>query len=465
MHRIELVNCNLPAEAKFLLEILNKYGEARVIGGYVRDIIYKKLHSNFPQPNYYYNPFSTEKPTNPTTNRSNPGTSSAQNNLQNQAQIPTHYQSDIDLATNLEPNKVKEIISKAGINIIDSGIKYGTVTAIIEDNPTIPNQKKSYNTYEITTLRQDLECDGRYATVKFGTNWESDAARRDFTINALSLDSSGKVYDYFNGIEDLKNNQIKFIGDPAKRIAEDYLRILRYFRFVAYLNSEIEPEQLEVVISLQHNIKSLSRERIWGEVKKILSFDTSPKILAQMYQAGMFQWLYLQDNTISQDYTSKEIANLRFISNHPIANLSALLYVLGYDQADIKKLCEDWKLSNQDKKYITTVAEIRQEVGITKSNQREMLFRIGHTLYQSLLLRNYILGGDDTYHDIRTLYVNSKSHNDILPVNGNDIKKMGIEAKSIGIILNEAKDLWAKSGFSYNRTEMLNIIKRKLLKK
>ena len=127
---------------------------------------------------------------------------------------------DIDLATSLEPHEVKKKLSEKGIKVIDTGISHGTITAIL-------NKKK----LEITTLRKDISTDGRHANVIFTQDWEQDASRRDFTINAIYTDIEGRIFDPFNGISDLQNGKIKFIGSPEKRIQEDYLRILRYFRF------------------------------------------------------------------------------------------------------------------------------------------------------------------------------------------------------------------------------------------
>ena len=127
---------------------------------------------------------------------------------------------DIDLATSLEPDEVKKKLNKEYIKVIDTGISHGTVTAIL-------NKKK----FEITTLRKDVSTDGRHANVEFTLNWEQDASRRDFTINAIYADIDGRIFDPQNGISDLQKGEVKFIGSPSERIQEDYLRILRYFRF------------------------------------------------------------------------------------------------------------------------------------------------------------------------------------------------------------------------------------------
>ena len=136
---------------------------------------------------------------------------------------------DIDLATVKKPQEVMNLLKNANIRVVDTGIKYGTVTAVIDGQA-----------FEITTLRRDLKCDGRYAEVEFTDDWEEDASRRDFTINAMSCDLDGKLYDYFSGKEDLAAGLVRFVGDANERVEEDVLRILRFFRFNAYFAHDFD---------------------------------------------------------------------------------------------------------------------------------------------------------------------------------------------------------------------------------
>ena len=153
---------------------------------------------------------------------------------------------DVDLATSLEPDEVKKRLNKEDIKVVDTGIAHGTVTAIL-------NKKK----FEITTLRKDISTDGRHANVEFTSSWEQDALRRDFTINAIYVDIEGRIFDPQNGITDLQNGKIKFIGNPDERIQEDYLRILRYFRFFAQY-SKIEFDQ-NIIRSIKKYIDGLNK--------------------------------------------------------------------------------------------------------------------------------------------------------------------------------------------------------------
>ena len=168
---------------------------------------------------------------------------------------------DIDLATSLEPDEVKKRLNREDIKVVDTGISHGTVTAIL-------NKKK----FEITTLRKDVSTDGRHANVEFTSNWEEDASRRDFTINAIYADIEGRIFDPLNGISDLQNGIIKFIGSSEQRIQEDYLRILRYFRFFTqYSKIDYDQNIIRSVKQYINGLNKISNERIFDELKKILT--------------------------------------------------------------------------------------------------------------------------------------------------------------------------------------------------
>ena len=168
---------------------------------------------------------------------------------------------DIDLATSLKPEEVKKKLNEEDIKVIDTGITHGTVTAIL-------NKKK----FEITTLREDISTDGRHANVEFTLNWELDASRRDFTINAIYADVEGRIFDPLKGLTDLENRKVKFIGDPEIRIQEDYLRILRYFRFFTqYSKVDYDQEVIRSIKKYINGLNKVSNERIFDELKKILA--------------------------------------------------------------------------------------------------------------------------------------------------------------------------------------------------
>lgn len=187
--------------------------------------------------------------------------------------------SDVDIATVLLPDEVINRLEAAGINAIPTGIEHGTVTAAVDGK-----------NYEITTLRRDVATDGRRATVAFATDWQEDAARRDFTINALYADpKSGEIFDYFDGLSDLEARRLRFIGDANQRIAEDFLRILRYFRFLArYGEGQIDGDAIKACAVGAHGLTALSRERIAQELTRILGLKNPVASVGLMIDNGIF---------------------------------------------------------------------------------------------------------------------------------------------------------------------------------
>jgi poly(A) polymerase len=184
---------------------------------------------------------------------------------------------DVDCATKLMPAEVIAACSKAGIRTVPTGIEHGTVTAILKDGPV-----------EITTLRRDVATDGRRATIAFASDWPEDAARRDFTINALyAHPETLEIADYFGGLDDLAARRVRFIGSAAARIAEDHLRILRYFRFQARFGAELDAEAEAACSELAHTLKGLSRERIAAELLALLALPDPHATLARMRSGGV----------------------------------------------------------------------------------------------------------------------------------------------------------------------------------
>lgn len=190
-------------------------------------------------------------------------------------QLPVN---DIDLATRLQPQEVMERLEAARIKAVPTGIDHGTVTAVSDGHP-----------FEVTTLRRDVSTDGRRATVAFTDDWKEDAARRDFTINALSADpKTGEIFDYFGGREDLAERHIRFIGDPLMRIAEDHLRILRFFRFHArFGRGDPDAAALDACTKRANDLMGLSRERIADELLKLLAVDDPSPTVGIMLQHGI----------------------------------------------------------------------------------------------------------------------------------------------------------------------------------
>ncbi|MGB7204700.1 MAG: CCA tRNA nucleotidyltransferase, partial [Anderseniella sp.] len=206
---------------------------------------------------------------------------------------PVH---DIDIATQLLPEQVIEAAKSSGLKAIETGIDHGTVTIVSENN-----------SFEVTTLRRDVATDGRHATVAYTDDWARDAARRDFTLNSLYADRHGKVYDPLGGYGDLLARIIRFVGDPVSRISEDYLRILRYFRFFSQYGSETpDPEAMAACTSLRDGLNQLSRERIGQEMRKLLLANGAGHTAGLMNEAGVSKVLFGCD--LDADLLSRVIA-------------------------------------------------------------------------------------------------------------------------------------------------------------
>lgn len=232
---------------------------------------------------------------------------------------------DIDLATKLTPQEVTQKLEAAEIKVVPTGIEHGTVTAVIDKTP-----------FEITTLRKDIETDGRRATVAFTDDWAEDARRRDFTMNTLLADQDGNIFDPLGqGVDDIEAKRIVFVGEPSERIEEDYLRILRYFRFHAlYADGEPDAEALKACEQAADKIKTLSKERITQEMFKILSVDKPDKILELMFKHSVLSGVVKsKDEFLTIRHVSKFQCdyNLRFLA-------SRFLVLADFDEKQIEEM-------------------------------------------------------------------------------------------------------------------------------
>lgn len=244
---------------------------------------------------------------------------------------------DVDIATALLPLDVIDRLEAGGIKAIPTGIEHGTVTAAVDGK-----------NYEITTLRRDVATDGRRATVAFATDWREDAARRDFTINALyAHPKSGEVFDYYDGLADLEARKLRFIGDASERISEDFLRILRYFRFLArYGNGDLDAEAVKACAKGAHGLKALSRERIAQELTRILALKDPVISVGLMIEHGIFApFLPELSGTAANDLRRLVIREAQF--EQPISLPARFLALLTRDAVAVDKVAARLKLSNK----------------------------------------------------------------------------------------------------------------------
>ena len=329
---------------------------------------------------------------------------------------------DLDLATILQPADVIRRLEAAGIKAVPTGIEHGTVTAV-----------SSGTVVEVTTLRSDVSTDGRRATVAFTDDWAKDAGRRDFTINALYADPfTGELFDYFNGFDDLKTRRIRFIGEPLQRIAEDHLRILRYFRFHArYGHGDPDPAALKACVDRANDLMALSRERIADELLKLLSLDDPAPTIRLMHAHGLFAPVVPEISDTSRLDGLVAAEESARIKPDPLRRLAALLPT---DPATAERVAARLKLSNRAKKRLGSAANCN--LGL---NPRALAYRIGtESAVDRLLLANQLA-------DARRI---AKWTPPRMPIGGADVMARGIpEGPQIARTLRGIEDAWEAAGF------------------
>lgn len=341
---------------------------------------------------------------------------------------------DIDLATTALPEETFKILKTNNLQAIPTGIAHGTVTAVVDGLG-----------FEITTLRQDIHTDGRHADVSFTTDWETDAARRDFTINALSVDKNGVLYDYFDGQKDLETHVLRFIGDPARRIEEDYLRILRYFRFASQLNWPLQnKKELELCASFAPQLKSLSRERIQAELLKLLSGDGCVAMIELMRDYGI--WDVLLDAPISLSALRQVVEmEKKYGENDPVRRLIALV---GWKNHD--KLHRITVPSNKEKKRLEN---LRSLCALTRDNRslNRRLYNFGTVAVKDF----YYLIHDDTHFKEIDAW-----RKPVFPVTAADVVPFtGGEGPAVGVVLRTLENYWVDHAFEPSRDELTGMIK------
>ncbi len=254
--------------------------------------------------------------------------------------------SDVDFATTLAPEEVTTRVKAAGLKAVPTGLAHGTVTVVVGKRG-----------HEVTTLRRDVETDGRRAVVAFTDSFEEDALRRDFTINQLSLSTDGALHDYAGGLDDLKARRVRFIGDPERRIREDYLRILRFFRFSArYGEGPFDSEGLSACAALAEGMAILSRERVWAELAKLLVAPRASKALAAMRDGGVWNRML----ALPADLAVFDAALALSPHSDAISRLAALCL---REEADVARLDEALRFSVAERRRLEAAAGARAELG------------------------------------------------------------------------------------------------------
>jgi tRNA nucleotidyltransferase/poly(A) polymerase len=283
---------------------------------------------------------------------------------------------DIDIATTTLPDEVVRRAEAAGLRAVPTGIEHGTVTLVADGMP-----------FEVTTLRQDVETFGRKAKVAFGRDWKVDAERRDFTMNALSITADGVIHDYVDGLADLEARRIRFIGDPARRIAEDYLRVLRFFRFQAsYALGSPDPAGLSACIAARDGLRSLSRERVRAELMKLLVAPFAAATVTVMAEAGFMTMLFGGVALIESFAAMERVEAAVGLLPDPMRRLAALGVLVTEDAG---RLREKLRLFNAEHDRLFSMADgwwrlspaVGEAAQLGEAGQQSLLYRIGPERY------------------------------------------------------------------------------------
>lgn len=335
-----------------------------------------------------------------------------------------HKVSDLDLATKILPAEVMERLTAAKIKAVPTGLDHGTITAVSDGKPV-----------EITTLRRDVSTDGRRATVAFTDDWKEDAARRDFTINALSADPvTGEIFDYFGGLEDLEQRRVRFIGDPLQRIAEDHLRILRFFRFHArFGRGEPDAEAVAACAARANDLMTLSRERIADELIKLLSMPDPGPTVALMLKRGILAPVIPEIPGDAADRLEALIEAERAARIAP-DGLRRLAALLPAEPKVADTVAARLRLSNKARKRLACAAH--DELG---PSPKALAYRFGTDCAIDRLL---LAGKISEAASIRNWTV---PH---LPIGGGDLIRRGlVKGPVVAKTLKSIDRAWADSGF------------------
>lgn len=352
---------------------------------------------------------------------------------------------DYDFASQFFPNDIIKILEKNNIKAVPTGIEFGTITAVI-----------NHKHFEITTLRKDKETDGRHVKPEFVDDYLEDAARRDFTINALYLDVNGKIYDYFNGLSDLADHQVKFIGDADERITEDYLRILRFFRFSARYAKKLDNKGLKACVKNKENIKKLSKERIKDELFKIFDKTSNQKLI----------WIF---DELENSKIREELFSAKFQTEHlkklldlkiPTTNHLKFAALIINKEVSLEEIFSNLSFSNKEKKYFTFLFKnFYYLVNLNFKALRELLVFDDKQFVYDLFLLNLSQRKLLKENEIKKLlnYIVEFSLPNF-PINGDDLISIGLKGEQIGLKLSELKKKWIESDFKLKREELLKII-------
>lgn len=352
---------------------------------------------------------------------------------------------DIDFASTLLPERMMELAQQQGWKAIPTGIDHGTVTLVL---PT--------RVVEVTTLRRDVATDGRHAKVAYTDHFEEDAARRDFTINALYMDADGKIYDYFDGQKDLSARTVRFIGDAQARIREDGLRILRYFRFFARFGATADTAAVAACLEQKHMLSQLSGERIAAEMRKLMMAPAPLTALEQMAAIGLPALLTQAEWDCSRLRALSAYEREHPLAAHPLVRLVSLFVPAGRMEV-ARWIGERWKLSRAERKQLEMLSEeahsadpVQVKAWLRKQERGVVIARI--------LLAS--LDSDEALATQQLLQLAEDWDAPLFPIVAADLMAIGYpQGKDLGDTLRQLEEHWAQSDYQLGKEALLAEVK------
>ena len=356
---------------------------------------------------------------------------------------------DVDIATDAAPEAVMAALEGAGLKAVPTGLAHGTVTAVSERRG-----------YEITTLRHDVATDGRHATVAFTDDWAADAARRDFTMNALFMDADGTLYDPCGGLRDAKAGRVRFVGAPAQRLDEDVLRLLRYFRFFAHYD-RLPADQAALVAcrAAAPRLPSLSGERVRQELLKLLAAPDPGGACALMAEAEIFPHVLPEATALKRLLALPALEKRCGARRDPLVRLAALIEVgpVGAEQAAARL-----RFSNMEKNRLVALAapDLPFFGALSGAMLTRTLYRLGGALTRDLALIAWAgetaKGTADDAAYVRLIAAADCWRPRAFPLKGDDALRLGLTGPAVGRALAEVEDWWIERGFAPDRAALLD---------
>ncbi len=358
---------------------------------------------------------------------------------------------EVDIATDADPDTVMQLAARAGLKVIPTGLDHGTVTVIAKGQP-----------FEVTTLRTDLETYGRRAKVGFTADWVADAQRRDFTINALYADADGTLFDPLGGVADIALHRVRFIGDPARRIREDYLRILRFFRFAAELEApEIDSDGLDACVRGHGGLSALSPERVHAELRRLLVAPAAMKALMALFDYGL---LVMVLGSVCRLPRLERLIALDGAFGQEADAMLRLAALAVEVEEDAERLSKRFRLSNAESVSLVAAARYREICRtMSETGAKAQLYHAGVDGFRTGVMLAWAesgAGADDGKW--RALFnLPDRWTAPVFPVGGADIAALGIsQGPRVGAILKAVERRWIESGFGDDRAALLEAAKR-----